>query len=228
MKKNVPIILIIIVLILIIYFIYQYRFKIKANLESSGLSNFIDTNLNLQPSMADVSGIYDHINKWEGGLVNNPADPGGLTNRGITLTTFKNLAPKLLGIEGNADNLRALTDDQWKIIIKWFWDQVCGDEINDQCIANIIMDWYWGSGDWAISNVVRVLNNNYGYSIEDKRVNAKMTQEIIDAINAQDPVDLYKNLYNQRIAYYNNIVQASPSLSVFLKGWTNRANDLQC
>ena len=31
------------------------------------------------------------ILKWEGGYVNHPADPGGATNRGVTIGTLRKL-----------------------------------------------------------------------------------------------------------------------------------------
>ena len=178
--------------------------------------------------MATVSGILDHISKWEGGLSDNPNDAGGLTNRGVTIGTFKTLAPSLIGVDGTPDNLRNLTQDQWVAFVTYYWNKVMGDSIDDQCVANMIADWYWGSGSWAVANVVKVLNDNYNAGLPYNGVNTVMNQDIIDAINAQDPVDLYKNLYAARIQYYNNLVAAVPTDSVFLNGWTNRVNDLKC
>ena len=69
-----------------------------------------------------VKDVYeDFVLNMEGGYVNHPADPGGPTNRGVTLGTFQTLAPKLLGISGTLANLKALTAAQHEKFLKYFW-----------------------------------------------------------------------------------------------------------
>ena len=57
--------------------------------------------------------------KYEGGYTNNPADPGGPTNFGITLTDYR----KYINSQGTAEDVRGMTVDQAKIIYKArYWD----------------------------------------------------------------------------------------------------------
>jgi hypothetical protein len=39
--------------------------------------------------MADLKIFLPKILKWEGGFVNDPADPGGATNMGVTISTWR-------------------------------------------------------------------------------------------------------------------------------------------
>ena len=41
--------------------------------------------------MADVNKLLPFILKWEGGFVNDPADAGGATNKGVTIATWRNV-----------------------------------------------------------------------------------------------------------------------------------------
>ncbi len=52
----------------------------------------------------------------EGGYVDNPNDPGGETNKGITMATFCQCSHALLGIDPTSENLQALTVAQAGII----------------------------------------------------------------------------------------------------------------
>src|SRR3712207_7646428 len=40
-------------------------------------------------TMANVKILLPFILKWEGGFVNDPADSGGATNKGVTIATWK-------------------------------------------------------------------------------------------------------------------------------------------
>jgi lysozyme family protein len=79
--------------------------------------------------------------KFEGGFVNDPADPGGATNKGITLQTFRGCAQNLLGLEPTLDNLKSLTDAQAGAIYRdLYWNKTRGDDIDSQTLANIVCD----------------------------------------------------------------------------------------
>ena len=39
--------------------------------------------------MAKYDKLIPTVLKWEGGFVNHPSDPGGATNSGVTLSTFR-------------------------------------------------------------------------------------------------------------------------------------------
>lgn len=49
--------------------------------------------------MASFDLFFPQLLRFEGGFVDDPSDPGGATNRGITLATFERYAPTLLGLQ---------------------------------------------------------------------------------------------------------------------------------
>jgi len=64
--------------------------------------------------------------QFEGGFVNNPKDPGGPTNLGITQATLSTF----LGRQASIAEVKALTPDKVAPIYKLrYWDHVSGDEL---------------------------------------------------------------------------------------------------
>lgn len=62
--------------------------------------------------------------KYEGGYVNHPDDPGGPTNKGVTLATFRRYVKK----GGTVADLQAITDAQVATVYrKQYWNAVDGD-----------------------------------------------------------------------------------------------------
>lgn len=72
--------------------------------------------------VAAIQAILQH----EGGYVNHPADPGGATNMGVTLDTFR----RYVKPGGTIDDLKALTVEQAAHVFRrHYWDKVSADEL---------------------------------------------------------------------------------------------------
>jgi lysozyme family protein len=99
-----------------------------------------------------------------------------------------------------------------------FWDKWKADSIISQSIAELLVDWAWGSGIYGIKYPQQVL----GVKV-DGIVGAKTLAAIN---NYPDQEELFNKLWQRRKKHFEDIAK-SPSKKKFLKGWLNRLNDFK-
>ena len=174
--------------------------------------------------MADVKLYIPLVFKWEGKISNHPSDKGGLTNMGVTWGTYTTLAKKVLGIEPTKDNFYKLTKPQVEMIITYYWNQVKGNDIKDQRIANIVADWYWGSGTTGNKWVNGTLKKYFNIPMP-KNAGA-ISYDTVKSLNKVNQDKLYNYLTIEHKTFIDNIVKADKSQIVFYEGWINRLNDM--
>jgi lysozyme family protein len=171
--------------------------------------------------MADFNVFLPMLLRFEGGFVNDPDDPGGETNKGVTMKTFQQCSQQLLGLDPTSDNLKALTDAQAGVIYKaLYWDKVQGDAFTLQDLANIVCDFYVNAGGHATKLLQHVLNGMGANIPEDGAIGPGTMQ----ALAGQDQVQVYRQYKQGRIDYYQRLVAQNPKLQKFLNGWLNRVN----
>ncbi len=170
--------------------------------------------------MASFDLFLPMLLKFEGGYSDNPTDPGGETNKGITMRTFQSCALPLLGVVPSSDNLKALTDGQAGIIYKaLYWNKVQGDAIGLQDLANIVCDFFVNAGTHATTLLQQVINDlSTGAKIV---VDGGIGQATLQALASLDQVQVYQQYKQGRIAYYQALGKRFPQ---FLQGWLNRVN----
>ncbi|MDM1514615.1 putative peptidoglycan-binding domain-containing protein, partial [Myroides odoratimimus] len=115
-------------------------------------------------------------------------------------------------------DIKLLTQSDFKYVLKRYWDKWRADEINNQSVANILVDWYWGSGKWGIIIPQRILGVT-----ADGIVGAKT----ISALNATDQRKFFNDVYKAREKFLHDIVKNNPTQQRFLKGWLNRLKDFK-
>lgn len=170
--------------------------------------------------MAKVELLLPKILKWEGGYVNDPVDRGGATNKGVTLATWRQVGYDKDG-DGDIDHndIRLLTDaDAAMVLKKFYWDRWRADEIVNQSVADILVDWVWASGKWGIKIPQRILK------VADDGVVGPVT---IRTLNAVDQFDFFHDVYDARRWFIHSIVKQNPSQERFLRGWINRLMDFK-
>lgn len=169
--------------------------------------------------MAKIEPLAKFIFSYEGGFVNDSRDSGGATNCGVTIATWKAQGYDKDG-DGDVDvaDLKLITkEDATTILRKNYWNRWKADEIEDQGIANILVDWLWASGKSAITIPQQMLG---------VKVDGIVGPKTIYALNRLLPEYFFKKLKDRRQQYIYNVVKASPAKRCFLKGWVRRNNAL--
>lgn len=170
-------------------------------------------------NMANINNLAPMILRFEGGYVNNPADKGGPTNMGITLAEWKSV-----GFDKNGDgiideeDIKLLDANDFTRVLRIYWNRWHADNIQNQSIANILVDWVWGSGKWGIVIPQRVLGVSADGMVGEKTLNA---------LNSANQEDFFNKIHEERIKFVQNIVNNHPSQRQFLKGWINRINNFK-
>ena len=162
--------------------------------------------------MADKNKLIPIIKKWEGGYSDNPNDRGGATNSGVTLAVYQSV----YGKNKTKNDLNRMTSDQWDYIFtKLYWNKWKADEINNQSIANILVDWVWMSGYGTIKKI---------QSLFGLTADGIVGNKTISYINSHDQEEVFNKIWNRRKSFYESLVKNNPSQKVFIKGWMNRLN----
>lgn len=171
--------------------------------------------------MADFDSFFPTLLRHEGGFVNDPADPGGATNKGVTIATFRLYAQPLLGVEPTLENLRVLTDAQaGKIYKKQYWDAIGGDSILNQSLANIVFDFQVNAGNRSAKLLQSVLND-LG-ATPKLAVDGVVGKGTLSAVNTAKSAEVFARFKQGRKDYYTRLVGQRPALGKFLKGWLAR------
>lgn len=155
--------------------------------------------------MADFKAAIGYVLDNEGGYVNDPNDPGGETNFGISKRSYPNV------------DIRNLTrDGATAIYLRDFWKF---DGLNDQRLATKLFDEYVNQGTHAI----RALQQSLGYIQAGPIVaDGNYGPATERAANAADSVRLL-NEFEARLAYAHALdAIANPAQKADLLGWFRR------
>ena len=152
-----------------------------------------------------------HILKYEGGYVNHPADPGGMTNLGVT----KRVWEEWTGKPATETDMRALTPAMVAPLYKKrYWDAVRGDDLPSG-VDLFVFDCAVNAG---VGRASRFLQQAVGV-VADGAIGPK-TLEAVTKMPADEIIDKF---YDLREAHYKSL----PTFATFGKGWMNRLNSVE-
>ena len=154
---------------------------------------------------------FELMLKSEGGYVNNPADPGGMTNLGVTKATWENW----VGRESDEAEMRGLTPEKVEPMYKKkFWDAVRSDEL-PVGLDYLMFDFAVNAG---AGRAIKTLQTAVGVTPDGGF--GPMTMA---AVQATDPVELIERFSQAKEDFYRSLT----TFATFGKGWLNRVADVK-
>lgn len=149
--------------------------------------------------------------KSEGGYVNNPADPGGMTNLGVTKATWENW----VGRESDEAEMRGLTPEKVEPLYKKkYWDAVRSDEL-PVGLDYLLFDFAVNAG---AGRAIKTLQTAVGVTPDGGF--GPMTMAAVQAV---DPVELIERFSQAKEDFYRSLT----TFATFGKGWLNRVADVK-
>jgi lysozyme family protein len=150
--------------------------------------------------------------RHEGGYVNHPKDPGGATNRGITLRTLRDWR----GDDSlTAEAVRDMTEGEAKeIYLARYWNPVRGDDLPPG-IDLAVLDWAVHGG---VGRAVRDLQTVLGVTVD-----GAIGRQTLDAARRADPAEVIRALCDRRLTR----LRSRPHWDVFGRGWERRVREIE-
>jgi len=149
--------------------------------------------------------------KHEGGYVNNPKDPGGMTNLGVTKRVYE----AYVGHAVDEAAMRALTPDVVAPIYKRdYWDACRCDDLPDG-VDYAVFDLAVNSGT---RRAAKMLQKAAGVTDD-----GSIGPATLKAVAECNPRDLAADICENRLAF----LQALPTWDVFGKGWGRRVAEVE-
>lgn len=153
---------------------------------------------------------FKHVLKSEGGFTNDPVDPGGMTNLGITLAEWQHYVGHIV----NEKEMRSLTPEKVKPLYKYkYWNAVAGDDL-PKGIDYLLFDFGVNAGP---GRAVKIMQECVG-----AKKDGVIGPRTISAIKAIDAVQLIDEYTVAKKEYYKSL----STFWKFGKGWFNRCDEV--
>lgn len=167
--------------------------------------------------LVPLSKILPITLRHEGGYVNNPNDPGGATNKGITQLTYNNyLKSKGLPITPVKDIL----DSEVDIIYNSIWNSCCSALFDDT--HSLLAAYHFDTAVNCGNRQAALLLQRSVNTLDDGKIGPKT----LARIKQTSELAALNQYLDKRIALYYAIVKHRPASQEFLKGWLIRAKSL--
>lgn len=169
--------------------------------------------------------------KHEGGFVNDPVDPGGATNWGMSIRYLKGRGD----VDGDGwldgdidrdgdidiDDIKQMTvDEAIDLYRSGFWDKYDYDQIKDYTVAARVFDMTVNMGARQTGKIVQRALNKTGHNLV---VDGLVGRNTFKAINATDAEMLMAEIRLEHANFYLKLIEQKPELAKYKRGWLRRA-----
>jgi lysozyme family protein len=152
-----------------------------------------------------------HVLKHEGGFVNHPKDPGGMTNLGCTKAVWE----EWCGHPVDERIMRSLKPaDVAPLYKRKYWDKVKGDDLPTG-VDYVVFDAAINSGAGRASKWLQAC-----VGVE---VDGDIGPKTLRGVLAFDPKQLIEDYSRRRLSFLMDL----PTWDTFGKGWTRRVAEVQ-
>jgi len=147
----------------------------------------------------------------EGGFVNHPKDPGGITNLGVTAKVWA----EWVGHDVNEKIMRNLTpSDVAPLYKRKYWDACRADELVSG-LDYAVFDFAVNSG---VGRAAKTLQACVGVAMD-----GGIGPATLAAVKAHNPAELIENVCDKRL----NFLQSLSTFATFGRGWERRVNEVK-
>ena len=168
--------------------------------------------------MTKFENAVEVVLQHEGGFVDDPADPGGATNWGISFRFLKDTLHRDATVAMVRDMFRA---EAIAIYLTYFWRPNGYQDIADQTVATKVFDMAVNMGPEQAHKILQRGLIALGANVADDGILGPKTMA---ATNQADPVQLIGKIVGLQADFYTDLVARKPALRKFLHNWLHRAS----
>lgn len=166
----------------------------------------------------DFNRAFEYVVQNEGYYVNGPADRGGPTKYGITITTLA----AWRGVQVSPEDVQTMTRDEAQAIYqKKYWNALQCPSLTSLAIATALFDMgvLFGVNRASLYSQMALTNNGYQVTMDGKP--GPETNEALNAVDVGTFLDSFTELFQSRVL---ELVKELPDQTKFKNGWLNRIN----
>lgn len=153
----------------------------------------------------------NYVLKHEGGFVNHPKDPGGMTNLGVTKKAWETW----VGHPVTEAEMRALTPGEVSSFYKLkYWEMVRGDDL-PYGVDYVVFDCAVNSGPGRAAKFLQ--------EVVKVKADGAIGPGTLKAVSEMHPADIVSAYNIRRLDF----LQALPTWETFGKGWGRRVAEVK-